>query len=164
MYSDEVWTGIEYQVAAHLISANMLDEGLTIVKALRSRYDGQTRNPWNEYECGSYYARAMSSYALLLAFAGFRYSAVEEKLWLKPQLEGNWYRTFFSTASGWGTLTLEHDSLSIDMKAGKLVVRHLSVQFPKDREVESSPEVIATVGAKCVILLGQKHKTRLVSR
>ena len=71
VYSDEVWTGIEYQVAAHLISAGMIDEGLTIVKALRSRYDGQTRNPWNEYECGSYYARAMSSYALLLAFSGF---------------------------------------------------------------------------------------------
>ena len=153
VYSDEVWTGIEYQVAAHLISAGMVDEGLTIVKALRSRYDGQTRNPWNEYECGSYYARAMSSYALLLAFSGFRYSAVEEKLCLKPRLEGDQYRTFFSTASGWGVLTLKHDSLLIDMKAGELVVRHLSVHFPKDREVEISPEVIATVGAECVILV-----------
>src|SRR4030095_12392546 len=30
--SDEVWTGIEHQVAAYLISAGMVDEGLTIVK------------------------------------------------------------------------------------------------------------------------------------
>jgi len=94
VYSDEVWTGIEYQVAAHLISVGMIDEGLTIVKALRSRYDGQTRTHGNEYECGSYTARAMSSYALLLAFSGFRYSAVERKLWLKPQIEGGWYRLF----------------------------------------------------------------------
>jgi hypothetical protein len=153
VYSDEVWTGIEYQVAAHLISAGMIDEGLTIVKALRSRYDGEARNPWNEYECGSYYARAMSSYALLLAFSGFRYSAVEEKLWLKPQIEGSQYRTFFSTASGWGLLTLQHESLCIDMKAGELVVNQLSVQFPNDREIGSSPEVIARVGEKCVVLL-----------
>ena len=153
VYSDEVWTGIEYQVAAHLISAGMIDEGLTIVRALRSRYDGQTRNPWNEYECGSYYARAMSSYALLLAFSGFGYSAVEGKLWLKPQLEGSQYKSFFSTASGWGLLTLQHDSLSIDMKAGELAVKQLCVYFPNDREVESSPEVIARVGEECVVLL-----------
>ncbi len=64
VYSDEVWTGIEYQVASHLIREGYVDEGLTIVKALRSRYDGRTRNPWNEYECGNYYARAMSSLCL----------------------------------------------------------------------------------------------------
>jgi hypothetical protein len=153
VYSDEVWTGIEYQVAAHLISAGMIDQGLTIVQGLRSRYDGQTRNPWNEYECGSYYARAMSSYALLLAFSGFRYSAVEGKLWLKPQIEGVRYRTFFSTASGWGLLTLQQERLSIDMKAGELVVDHLSVLFPNGREMESSPEVIARAGEECIILI-----------
>jgi uncharacterized protein (DUF608 family) len=153
VYSDEVWTGIEYQVAAHLISIGMVNEGLTIVKALRSRYDGQTRNPWNEYECGGYYARAMSSYALLLAFSGFRYSAVEKKLWLRPQIAADPYRTFFSTASGWGILTLGHDSLSIEMKTGELVLKQLSVHFPNDREVESSPEVIARVGEECVVLL-----------
>ena len=60
-------------------------EGLTIVKALRSRYDGRVRNPWNEYECGNYYARAMASYALLGALSGFRYSAVAENtlVWLR---------------------------------------------------------------------------------
>ena len=45
VYSDEVWTGIEYHVASHLIMEGFVTEGLTIVKALRSRYDGKTRNP-----------------------------------------------------------------------------------------------------------------------
>ena len=63
VYSDEVWTGIEYQVASHLIEEGFVEEGLTIVKAVRFRYDGHRRNPWNEYECGNYYARAMASYA-----------------------------------------------------------------------------------------------------
>lgn len=66
-YSDEVWTGFEYQAASHMIMHGMAREGLAIVKAARKRYDGTKRNPFNEYECGHWYARAMSSYALLQA-------------------------------------------------------------------------------------------------
>ncbi len=70
VYSDEVWTGIEYQVASHLIIEGMVEEGLEIVRTTRDRYDGRVRNPFNEYECGHWYARAMASYALLQAFDG----------------------------------------------------------------------------------------------
>jgi len=52
IYSNEVWTGIEYQVAAHLMMKGRIKEGLDIVKACRDRYDGRVRNPFNEYECG----------------------------------------------------------------------------------------------------------------
>src|SRR5499427_6592087 len=102
VYSDEVWTGIEYQVASHLIAEGFVPEGLTIVKAMRSRYDGRARNPWNEYECGNYYARAMASYALIGALSGFRYSAASKTLWLGPKLSQRPFKTFFSTASGFG--------------------------------------------------------------
>ncbi|MCL2159807.1 MAG: hypothetical protein FWH48_10400, partial [Oscillospiraceae bacterium] len=47
-----------------------VEEGLEIVRICRSRYDGSVRNPYNEYECGHFYARAMSSYGLLLAMSG----------------------------------------------------------------------------------------------
>ena len=120
VYSDEVWTGIEYQVASHLIAEGFAKEGLTIVKALRSRYDGRVRNPWNEYECGNYYARAMSSYALLGALSGFRYSAVRRTLWFGPQLSVLPFKTFFSTASGFGTVMLDQRSLTIQMIEGEL--------------------------------------------
>jgi uncharacterized protein (DUF608 family) len=136
VYSDEVWTGIEYQVASHMIAAGMVEEGLTIVAALRSRYDGRTRNPWNEYECGSYYARALASYALLPALSGFRYSAVTQTLWLEPRLDMDSFRCFFSTASGWGTINL-HDSatpneapvLDIDLVEGTLPVKEMIVTW-----------------------------------
>ncbi|MDQ1256625.1 MAG: non-lysosomal glucosylceramidase, partial [Candidatus Hydrogenedentes bacterium] len=59
-YSDEVWTGIEYQVASHCIVEGLVKEGLTIVKGARGRHDGIRRNPWDEFECGHHYARAMS--------------------------------------------------------------------------------------------------------
>jgi len=120
VYSDEVWTGIEYQVASHLISEGFVTEGLTIVKALRSRYDGKIRNPWNEYECGNYYARAMASYALVGALAGFRYSAVNRTLWVGPQLKARPFKTFFCTASGFGTILLDARLLRIDLLEGEL--------------------------------------------
>jgi uncharacterized protein (DUF608 family) len=120
VYSDEVWTGIEYQVASHLISEGYVHEGLTIVKAARSRYDGRVRNPWNEYECGNYYARAMASYALLAALSGFRYSAVQRTLWFGPQLPVRPFKTFFSTATGFGTIMLDGRDLRIQIIEGEL--------------------------------------------
>ena len=64
VYSNEVWSGIEYQVAAHLIAEGEVEKGLEIVRTCRNRYDGRVRNPFNEYECGSWYAQALSSYSL----------------------------------------------------------------------------------------------------
>jgi uncharacterized protein (DUF608 family) len=125
VYSDEVWTGIEYQVASHLIAEGFVNEGLTIVKALRSRYDGRIRNPWNEYECGNYYARAMASYALLGALAGFRYSAVQQTLWLGPQLKIRPYKTFFCTGSGFGTIELDDRSIRVQLLEGGLHLKKL---------------------------------------
>jgi uncharacterized protein (DUF608 family) len=125
VYSDEVWTGIEYQVASHLIAEGFVKEGLTIVKALRSRYDGRIRNPWNEYECGNYYARAMASYALLGALAGFRYSAAQRRLWFGPQLSVRPFKTFFCTASGFGTISLDARTLRIQMLEGELPLEEL---------------------------------------
>src|SRR5258708_5232370 len=95
IYSDEMWTGIEYQVASHLLLEGFLKKGLSIVKAVCSRYDGHVRNPWNEYECGNYYARAMASYALLPSLSGFRYSAVDKTLWFAPKLKAQTFISFF---------------------------------------------------------------------
>ena len=127
VYSDEVWTGIEYQVASHLIAEGMVSEGLTLVEAVRSRYDGCTRNPWNEYECGGYYARAMSSFALLIALSGFRYSAATRTLTVAPAIDTKHFRCFFSTATGWGTLSLRGNRLEVRLREGKLIVDTLQV-------------------------------------
>ena len=88
VYSNEVWTGIEYQVASHLMRMGGVKEGLEIVRVCRDRYDGRVRNPFNEYECGHWYARAMSSYALLFGLSGARYDAVEKVLYLEPDDQG----------------------------------------------------------------------------
>jgi len=160
VYSDEVWTGIEYQVASHLIEAGLVEEGLTVVKAVRNRYDGRVRNPWNEYECGNFYARALASYALLGSLAGFRYSAAEKKLWFGPKLSGEGkekgkkFKTFFSTASGYGRLSLSKKKLTITVLEGHLAVEHLVLtRDGKTRQVDC--QVIARPGQKGVIETGK---------
>ncbi len=101
VYSDEVWTGFEYQVAAQLIYEGLIDNGLTIVQAARARHDGLRRNPWNEVECGNHYARAMSSWALLLALSGFSYQP-QGRIGFAPAYEEADFSCFFSTGSCWG--------------------------------------------------------------
>jgi len=103
VYSHEVWPGIEYHVAAHLVYEGHLLEGLTIVKALRDRHDGVRRNPWNEVECGYHYARSMASWGLILALSGFSYDMVEGKLDFKPRINREDFKTFWSTGTAWGT-------------------------------------------------------------
>ncbi|HRI81765.1 MAG TPA: GH116 family glycosyl hydrolase [Opitutaceae bacterium] len=125
VYCDEVWTGVEYQVASHLIATGRFRKGLEIVRAVRRRYDGRVRNPYNEYECGSYYARAMASYALLPACSGFRYSALEETLWFGPSVRTRPYAVFFSTATGWGRIVLKRDHLAVHVTEGRLRLRLL---------------------------------------
>jgi uncharacterized protein (DUF608 family) len=103
-YCDEVWTGIEYQVAAHCIMEGMREEGLKILAALRARYNGTRRNPYNEIECGDHYSRAMAGWSVLDALSGFRYNAWESALSFVPAMETRDEACFpVITGDGWGT-------------------------------------------------------------
>jgi hypothetical protein len=102
VYSDEVWTGIEYQVASHLIYEGFIDEGLSIVKAIRDRHDGYKRNPWNEVECGNHYARSLASWGVLIALSGFKYDMVNGKMSFKPVINEKDFSCFWSTGKAWG--------------------------------------------------------------
>jgi hypothetical protein len=131
-YSDEVWTGIEYQVASHLIYAGLVDEGLAIVRGVRDRHDGERRNPWNEFECGNHYARAMSSWGLLLALSGFHYRAPEGQIAFAPVVAPEQFRCFFSTGSGWGSFAQEiadgRFTASLELRGGTLRLRQLALR------------------------------------
>jgi len=124
VYSNEVWTGIEYQVASHLMRMGLVREGLEVVRVCRDRYDGRVRNPFNEYECGHWYARAMSSYALLFGLSGARYDAVEKVLHLEPRIRGN-FRCFLSTATGYGIVGVRKGKPFYEDKAGTLDIREI---------------------------------------
>jgi uncharacterized protein (DUF608 family) len=106
IYSDEVWTGVEYHVAAHLIYEGWTQEGLDIVEAVMDRHDGVRRSPWNEVECGHHYARSMSSWLVLMAMTGFESDIDAGVMRFNPVQSGSDFKTFWSNGVAWGTLTL----------------------------------------------------------
>jgi hypothetical protein len=102
----------------------LVAEGLDIVRVCRQRYDGRVRNPFNEYECGHWYARAMSSYALLQGLTGARYDAVTKTLYLEPKIKGD-FRSFFSTATSYGTIGVKNGKPFYTPQSGTLEIREL---------------------------------------
>lgn len=126
-YSDEAWTGIEYQVAASLIYSGHTKEGLEIVKATRDRYAGYNRNPWDEIECGHHYARAMSSWALLLALSGYHYDGVSQSIGFNPQINKEEFRAFWSCGSGWGSFSRNKGGCKLDIAYGTLSLKEIQL-------------------------------------
>jgi hypothetical protein len=121
VYSNEVWTGIEYQVASHLMLAGHVAEALDIVRACRDRYDGRIRNPFSEIECGHFYARALASYGLIQGLTGVRYDAVDKTLYVAPRIKGD-FRAFLCTATGFGTVARRGSKVSVEVARGKIDV------------------------------------------
>jgi uncharacterized protein (DUF608 family) len=125
VYSNEVWTGIEYQVASHLMFKGEVEKGLEIVRECRQRYDGRVRNPFNEYECGNWYARAMSSYALLEGLTGVRYDAVDHTLFINSKIGD--FTSFLSTETGFGNVGLKDGKPFIKVVYGNIDAQKVMV-------------------------------------
>jgi len=118
VYSDEVWTGIEYQVATCLAYEGYEREAFDIVKAVRERYNGKNRNPFNEVECGNHYARSLASYGLLLAYSGFTFDMTKKQIAFKAKELP--YTTFFTTAQGFGLCHIDGNEYRVQMLYGDL--------------------------------------------
>jgi non-lysosomal glucosylceramidase len=118
-YYAEAFTGLEYTAASHMIFAGMVREGVECITNIRARYDGERRNPWDEAECGSHYARAMASWSALLAISGFRYHGGTREVTVLPRLAAAGFHCFWSTGAGWGTF-------SFDKTGSPLYIRVLS--------------------------------------
>lgn len=134
IYKNEVWTGVEYQVATNMIYDGMMDEALSIIKGVDDRYNPEKHNPWNEIECGDHYARAMASWGVLLALQNYDYNGPEATLAFAPQLKPQAFESFFTTAKGWGNLSqqitagLQKDRLQL--KYGDLHLKQFTATLP----------------------------------
>ena len=102
-YYAEVFTGLEYTAASNMIFAGMVSEGVECVANIRARYDGERRNPWDEAECGSHYARAMAAWTVVLALSGFHYHGADRRVVARPRLPLAGFTCFWSSGTGWGT-------------------------------------------------------------
>ncbi len=127
LYSDEVWTGLEYELAAMLIETGQVDDALTVLDAVRERHDGTKQSPWNDIECGDHYVRAMSSWQLLEAATGVRHDAATGSFTITPRLQSGDLRAPFVTGRAWGTVTHEAAGVSISVRVGSLDLETLSL-------------------------------------
>jgi non-lysosomal glucosylceramidase len=130
-YYTELMTGFEYSTAVHMMYEGMRNEGLEVFKAIRERYDGEKRNPFNEGEYGHRYARAMASWAGVLAWSGFHYSAVD-----KTMKFGDVPGTFFwSNGYAFGTITNsikdKKTNITIKVIEGKIELERFELKGKK---------------------------------
>jgi len=162
-FFSETMTGFEYQAAVHLIYEGLLKQGLEVIEAIRERYDGERRNPWNEAECGHHYSRAMASWAAVLALSGFQYSAVEKRLALQPRLPRRSFRSFWSVAAAWGTVaqTRTNGQLRsrIEVSEGHLELASLEVNAGAGASAKTVRVDVAArrVATKAQVRSGRAH-------
>ena len=129
-YAEETWPGCEYQAAAHMIQEGLVEEGLRFVKAVRDRFDGEKRNPWNEFECGSNYSRSMASYSLLLAYSGFSFDLVNGRLGFAPAHTKNGaFRCFWSVGCAWGGFEIVGGRAILSVRHGHLPLKNFDVRL-----------------------------------
>ena len=133
-YRDEIWTGIEYQVAGHMAWEGMLTEALAICRGVHERYHPSRHNPWNEIECGDHYARSLASWGVLLGLAGFAYHGPRGHLGFAPRLTPERFRCAFTGAEGWGTLAQTREGRvqtdELTLRWGRLRLRSLALDLP----------------------------------
>ncbi len=145
IYSDEVWTGIEYAAAGAMIYEGELDNARRIVAMARSRYDGRKReglnsgpggNPFNELECGKFYVRAMSSWGLLIAAQGQILEGPAGIIGFKPNWQPEDHRSFFTAPEGWGLFVRKRAGTTqterLELRYGQFKLKELVFAVPEE--------------------------------
>jgi len=170
LYRDEIWTGIEYQVAGNMVWDGMVTEALAICRGVHERYHPAKHNPWNEIECGDHYSRAMASHGVFLALCGFEYHGPKGHLGFAPKITPDDFRAAFTAAEAWGTLSQKraaHQAAPdaavgqvnrIEVKWGKLSLRTLAFEVPDGARVGG---VKVTVAAQPVAAQARQEGRRV---
>ena len=122
-YFGECMTGFEYCAAVGMVYEGLTEDGLKCIKAIRDRYDGARRNPFNEPECGWHYARSMASWASVLALSGFHYSGPAGTMNFTSE-PGNY---FWSNGYSYGTCNVTPSSIEFSVIKGGVDLKALTL-------------------------------------
>lgn len=126
VYCEECWTGCEYAFAGLLMSEGFIDEGNLVTRTARARFNGENRNPWNEFECGSNYARPMSSFAMLPILSGYEFDMPKKHIGFSPKIKGD-FKCFWSIGSGWGDYIQKAKCSKIVLHYGSLELSSITL-------------------------------------
>ncbi len=139
-YLNECMNGFEYAAASLMMWHDMTFRALALTRSIHERYDGSKRNPFNEVECGSHYARSMASYGIFTAACGFEYNGPKGYIAFSPKLTPDNFRAAFTSAAGWGTFSQLRQKKSqaetIEVKWGKLNLQTLAFDLPEGKKAK----------------------------
>lgn len=127
-YCEETMTGFEYSFAGLLCSRNKVDDGIRVVNSVRNRFDGKKRNPWNEFECGSNYARSMASYALIPILSGFEFDLPHNHIGFNPYKKGD-FSTIWSVDGAWGSFEISKNKICLSVIEGCISLSSFGIGF-----------------------------------
>lgn len=146
-YYTEIMTGFEYSTAVHMIYEGQTENGEKVFEAIRDRFDGKKRNPFNEGEFGHRYARAMAAWGGVVAWTGFKYSAVDKTMAFNSK-NGNY---FWSNGYQYGTIKIEgtatNKTITLNSKNGALLLKSFSLNsfgkksFKNGKTIKKGEEV-----------------------
>jgi len=114
----------------------MVPQALAICNGVERRYQPAKHNPFNEIECGDHYARAMASWGVYTALAGFEYHGPKGHIGFAPRVTPESFRAAFTAAEGWGSFSqtrggaVQQDAL--ELRWGRLAIKTLAFAIPKD--------------------------------
>lgn len=146
-YSDEIWPAYEYTIGSMLLRRGFHREAFMVLKSGVNRYDGKLRknykgawgnfgfsgNPFGDDECGQFYSRSLSCWAVLMAAQGFHYNGPQKHISFNPVWKSENHCSFFSTAKAWGNFYQQRDSNSqvnkLEIHYGNLSLNTISLNY-----------------------------------
>jgi len=139
-YFSESMTGFEYVAAVGNMYEGQSKTGLKYIQSIRDRFDGRKRNPFDEPECGHFYARSMASWAAVVAESGFQYSGVDQSIEFTSK-PGTY---FWSNGYAWGTCQVTGKTATINVLSGKIELSKFTLT--KVGSVKSKSIVLSAIG------------------
>jgi non-lysosomal glucosylceramidase len=165
-YTQLVSAGFTYPVVAGMIYDGNWMDARRICQMIRARQSGIHRSPWNEPECGLFYARSMAAWNLFDQACGFFYDSTKGAIGFAPKINATAFSCFCVFHQGFGQFEQRGDD-NLAEGTAKICVLYGSLNGLRIIHLQSTAHVvIATLDGTAIdasIEIGGIIKLAMVS-